>query len=56
MAGIATGADFIFIPERPPVVGKWEKEMLDVIERVLNLPKRLFPPVSELGAMWGYVC
>jgi len=44
MAGIATGADFIFIPERPPVVGKWEKEMLDVIERVPNLPKRLLLP------------
>lgn len=35
MAGISTGADFIFIPERPPVVGKWEKEMLEVIEKVI---------------------
>jgi 6-phosphofructokinase 1 len=34
MAGISTGADFIFLPERPPEVGKWEKEMLDVIEKV----------------------
>jgi 6-phosphofructokinase 1 len=35
MAGISTAADFIFLPERPPEVGKWEKEMLDVIEKVL---------------------
>jgi 6-phosphofructokinase 1 len=34
MAGISTGADFIFLPERPPEVGKWEKEMLEVIEKV----------------------
>jgi 6-phosphofructokinase 1 len=34
MAGISTGADFIFLPERPPIVGKWEKEMLQVIEKV----------------------
>jgi len=34
MAGISTGADFIFIPERPPEVGKWEEEMLNVIEKV----------------------
>jgi len=34
MAGISTGADFIFIPERPPEVGKWEEEMLSVIEKV----------------------
>jgi 6-phosphofructokinase 1 len=37
MAGISTGADFIFLPERPPEVGKWEKEMLAVIEKVLVL-------------------
>jgi len=35
MAGIATGADFIFLPERPPEVGKWESEMLEVIEKVV---------------------
>lgn len=34
MAGISTGADFIFLPERPPVVGQWEKEMLEVVEKV----------------------
>ena len=33
MAGISTGADFIFIPERPPEVGKWQGEMLSVIEK-----------------------
>jgi hypothetical protein len=38
MAGISTGADFIFIPERPPEVGEWEKEMLEVVEKVIRTP------------------
>jgi 6-phosphofructokinase 1 len=41
MAGISTGADFIFLPERPPEVGKWEKEMLAVIEKVSPLCGKL---------------
>jgi len=50
MAGIATGADFIFLPERPPEVGKWESEMLEVIEKVnkrtLNSDNRDVKPES----------
>jgi 6-phosphofructokinase 1 len=45
MAGLATGADFIFIPERPPVVGKWEQEMLEVIEKV----RHNSPDILSLG-------
>lgn len=33
MAGVATGADFVFIPEKPPVDG-WEDEMCAIIRRV----------------------
>src|SRR5690606_26200667 len=33
MAGVATGADFILIPERPPLEG-WEDEMSNVILKV----------------------
>lgn len=33
MAGVATGADFVFIPEKPPVEG-WEDEMCGIIRKV----------------------
>lgn len=33
MAGVATGADFVFIPEKPPVEG-WEDEMCNIIRKV----------------------
>ena len=33
MAGVSTGADFIFIPEKPPGMD-WEKEMCDIIAKV----------------------
>lgn len=34
MAGVAGGADFIFIPERPPVADHWEDEMCASIQKV----------------------
>lgn len=53
MAGIATGADFIFIPERPPVVGKWEDEMLEVIEKVgTHTPRKLQSRGPRVGFGW----
>ena len=30
----SSGADFIFIPERPPNADPWEDEMCDIIQRV----------------------
>lgn len=33
MAGVACGADFVFIPEKPPAAG-WENEMCEVIMNV----------------------
>ncbi|KAG0026616.1 6-phosphofructokinase, alpha subunit [Podila clonocystis] len=40
MAGIATGADFIFIPERPPSGEDWEDNMCAEIKRHRDLGKR----------------
>lgn len=37
MAGVAGGADFIFIPERPPVTDSWEDEMCASIQKVSKL-------------------
>ena len=34
LAGIATGADFIFIPESPPESEDWETEMCDLLKSV----------------------
>lgn len=40
MAGIATGADFIFIPERPPSGDDWQENMCAEIKRHRDLGKR----------------
>ncbi|KAG0301489.1 6-phosphofructokinase, alpha subunit [Dissophora globulifera] len=40
MAGIATGADFIFIPERPPSGENWQDNMCSEIKRHRDLGKR----------------
>lgn len=42
MAGVATGADFIFIPEKPRE-DNWKEEMHDVIKHVSSLPPRRDP-------------
>lgn len=34
----STGADYIFIPERPPATEDWESEMCDVLQRVSRRP------------------
>ena len=34
LAGIATGADFVFIPERPPRREDWASEMCDMLRSV----------------------
>lgn len=38
LAGVAGGADFIFIPERPPQAMPWEDEMCNAIHRVRCVP------------------
>jgi hypothetical protein len=34
----SSGADFIFIPERPPKGNPWEDEMCATIHRVITFP------------------
>lgn len=40
MAGVATGADYIFIPESPPEAENWEDDMCDLLHQHRLLGKR----------------
>mmetsp|Transcript_1233 Transcript_1233/g.1248 ORF Transcript_1233/g.1248 Transcript_1233/m.1248 type:complete len:994 (+) Transcript_1233:159-3140(+) len=51
MAGLATGADFIFIPERPPKAGQWENELKDVCLRHRQKGKRNTTVIIAEGAI-----
>lgn len=51
MAGIATGADFVFIPEKPPQEDDWESMMCSVIERHRKLGKRKTVVIVAEGAI-----
>ena len=42
MAGVAAGADFIFIPERPPVAEPWEDDMCSSIQKVSCLTSKRY--------------
>jgi 6-phosphofructokinase 1 len=37
MAGVSTGADFVFLPEKPPAAS-WEDEMCRIIKMVSSIP------------------
>lgn len=48
MAGLSTGADYIFIPERPPKAGAWADELKEVCGRHrLNGKRRTMVIVAE---------
>ncbi|KZF22696.1 6-phosphofructokinase [Xylona heveae TC161] len=49
MAGISTGADFIFIPENPPEDG-WEQEMCKIVSKHRALGKRKTIVIVAEGA------
>ncbi|KAG0253497.1 6-phosphofructokinase, alpha subunit [Mortierella polycephala] len=51
MAGIATGADFIFIPERPPSGDDWQDNMCAEIKRHRDLGKRKTIVIVSEGAI-----
>ncbi|CAO3608042.1 unnamed protein product [Mucor hiemalis] len=51
MAGIATGADFVFIPEKPPQEDDWESTMCSVVERHRHLGKRKTVVIVAEGAI-----
>lgn len=51
MTGIATGADFVFIPERPPAEDDWESVMCTVAQRHRQLGKRKTVIIVAEGAI-----
>ncbi|KAL7267281.1 6-phosphofructokinase, alpha subunit [Rhizina undulata] len=50
MAGVSTGADFVFLPEKPPVDG-WEEEMCSIISKHRKLGKRKTIVIVAEGAI-----
>ncbi|KAH7106308.1 6-phosphofructokinase [Auriculariales sp. MPI-PUGE-AT-0066] len=50
MAGISGGADFVFIPERPPKSDPWEDEMCQVIQSHRAVGKRKTIVIVAEGA------
>ncbi|CAO3624551.1 unnamed protein product [Mucor hiemalis] len=50
-AGIATGADFVFIPERPPAGENWEDTLCAVADRHRKLGKRKTVVIVAEGAL-----
>ncbi|KAI8387044.1 6-phosphofructokinase [Blakeslea trispora] len=50
-AGIATGADFVFIPERPPQEDKWKDALCAVAQRHRQLGKRKTVVIVAEGAI-----
>lgn len=51
MSGLSTGADYIFIPERPPKHGKWQEELKEVCGRHRALGKRNTTVIIAEGAI-----
>jgi 6-phosphofructokinase 1 len=49
MASIATGADYLFIPEKPPRVG-WEEQMCDIVTKHRSRGKRRTIIIISEGA------
>ncbi|KAI0303835.1 6-phosphofructokinase [Multifurca ochricompacta] len=50
MGGVSAGADFIFIPERPPKANPWEDEMCETIHRHRENGKRKTIVIVAEGA------
>lgn len=51
MSGLATGADYIFIPERPPKHGQWENELKENCRRHRGYGKRNTTVIVAEGAI-----
>ncbi|WVO16575.1 6-phosphofructokinase [Cryptococcus depauperatus] len=51
LAGIATGADFVFIPESPPKGDDWQTEMCDLLQVHRKVGKRKSIVVVAEGAL-----
>lgn len=51
MSGLSTGADYIFIPERPPKHGEWQKDLKEVCSRHRGYGKRNTTVIIAEGAI-----
>lgn len=51
MAGVATGADFAFIPEQPPQADDWETQMCDILNQHRKVGKRKSIVIVAEGAI-----
>lgn len=51
MSGLATGADFIFIPERPPKAGKWQEDLKSICSRHRSKGSRKTTVIVAEGAI-----
>ncbi|KAG2736176.1 hypothetical protein G9P44_000266 [Scheffersomyces stipitis] len=51
MSGLGTGADFIFIPERPPRAGKWHDDLKTVCKRHREKGRRKTVVIVAEGAI-----
>ncbi|KAK6462539.1 alpha subunit of 6-phosphofructokinase [Scheffersomyces coipomensis] len=51
MSGISTGADYIFIPERPPTAGKWQEELKEICRRHREKGRRKTTVIVAEGAI-----
>lgn len=51
MAGISCGADYIFVPERPPLTDDWETEMCNVLQKHREVGKRKSIVIVAEGAI-----
>ncbi|KAI9683071.1 MAG: 6-phosphofructokinase, alpha subunit [Trizodia sp. TS-e1964] len=49
MAGVSTGADFVFVPEKPPNAG-WEEDMCNIVSKHRKLGKRKTIVIVAEGA------
>ncbi|OBA19344.1 6-phosphofructokinase [Metschnikowia bicuspidata var. bicuspidata NRRL YB-4993] len=51
MSGLSTGADYIFIPERPPKHGQWQDELKAICSRHRSYGKRNTTVIVAEGAV-----
>lgn len=51
MAGVSTGADFVFIPERPPTEDDWKEKMCASIKAHRKLGRRITIVIVAEGAI-----
>ncbi|KZV60304.1 6-phosphofructokinase [Peniophora sp. CONT] len=50
LAGVSSGADFVFIPERPPTAVDWEEEMCERVHKQRAIGKRKTIVIVAEGA------